>query len=151
MKPVYYVSNEHPKSHNNKGSSSEYKAKHSNRFKTKYMHLYSNLPTSEPQLKSKIIYIHHNLPYSSIPDVDNISKPIIDAFTGVIYEDDKQIISREANRIELKELAFITVDMSEMPIEIAKDLDEYITNEEKDIVLLSINKIQLSDIKIGEI
>ena len=151
MKTVYYVSNEHPRSHNKGGSSSKYKEMHSKRFKTRYMHLYPDLPTSESQLKSKIVYIHHNLSYYNIPDVDNISKPIIDAFTGVIYIDDKQIISREANRIELDEFSFVTVDMSDMPIEIATDLNDFITNKENDIILLSVNKIQLSDIKIGEI
>lgn len=151
MKPVYYVTNTKPKSHNRGGATQDYKDLHSERFKNKYLHLYSGLPTNESQLQSKLIYIHHNLLPGNIPDVDNLSKPIIDAFTGVIYVDDKQIIKREVNRIELDELQFVTVDMSNMPAEVATDLDEFIDNQENHILLLAIDKLSLKDIKIGEI
>lgn len=151
LQPVFYVSNVHPRSHNRGGSNAAYKSIHSTRFNTKYLHLYSNLPTSETNLESKIVYIHHNIRYNDLLDVDNISKPIIDAFTGVIYDDDKQIISRVARRIDLNDLVFVTIDMTEMPTEIATDLNDFIQNQEKDIILLSVNKINLSDIKIGEI
>ena len=151
MKPIYYVTNEKPKSHNKGGSKQNYKELHSERFMNKYINLYSGLPTNEPRLQSKLIYIHHNLRKDNIPDVDNLSKPIIDAFTGVIYVDDKQIVRREVNRIELDELQFVTVDMSNMPLEIANDLDEFIVNQENHILLLAIDKISLKDIRIGEI
>lgn len=44
-----------------------------------------------------MVYIHQQR-QGCIPDVDNLSKPIVDAFSGVIYEDDSQVIRRSASR-----------------------------------------------------
>lgn len=151
MNPVYYVSNEKPKSHNKNGSNQSYKDKHTNRFTSRYSHLYSGLPTSEGNLQSNLIYIHHDVSKANLPDVDNLSKPIIDAFTGVIYSDDSQIVKRSVAAIELADFEFVTVDMSNLPEEIATDFDGFITAQENHIVFLEVNSIALKDIKIGEI
>lgn len=148
---VYYVTNEKPKSHNKGGADFQYKKKHSDRFQNKYAHLYTGLPTREIPLQSQLVYIYHNLNSHNIPDVDNLSKPIIDAFTNVIYYDDSQVARREADIIELKELQFITIDYTNMPTEIATDILDFIDNQETHIVLLTIGNLKWSNIKIGEI
>lgn len=148
---VYYVTNTKPLSHNKGGARQEYKELHANRFNQRYAHLYTGLPIEEGKLHSSIFYIHHNLQKGTVPDIDNLSKPIVDAFSGVIYNDDEQVIQREANRLELNDLQFITIDYSGMPYEVAKDLNDFILGQEKHIVLFSINNMELKDIKIGEI
>lgn len=148
---VYYVSNTKPLSHNKGGTKEEYKEIHSARFQQRYAHLYTGLPLEEEKLHSSVVYIHHNLQKGTTPDIDNLSKPIVDAFSGVIYVDDEQITQREANRFELDDLQFITIDYSMMPHEVATDLNEFISNQEQHIILFSVNSIELKDIKIGEI
>ena len=150
MKPVYYVDNKKPQSYNDR-SKSLYKKHHSERFYNSYSSLYSGLPTKESNLQSQLTYIYHRKVKMSIPDVDNLSKPIIDAFSGVIYEDDRQIIKRVAQSIELSDLQFVTIDLTQMPTKVAEDLDVFIEGEEEHILLLSINKIELDNITIGGI
>jgi len=151
--PVFFVSNIKPISYNvaHGKTKQDYKSKLSKRFKKHYAHLYSGLPTIDSNLRSRIVYLHHNLPGNESPDVDNLSKPIVDAFNGVIYSDDKQIKSRSADEYELDELKFITVDYSSMPYNIAFDLHTFITNKEQHIILFSVSNNQYKDIKIGEI
>ena len=151
MNSVYYVTNEKPKSHNVRSGTQAYKEFHAQRFREKYLQLYSGLPTKEKPLQSQIVYIYHNLKKGCIPDVDNLCKPIIDAFTGIIYEDDEQIGKREAIRIPLEDLEVVTIDMSKMPEAIATDLDSFIVNQENHILLLTVDKFDLRNIKIGEI
>jgi Holliday junction resolvase RusA-like endonuclease len=71
----------------------EYKQAFRDEFNAKYANLYSGLPYEKDRLQSCIVYIHQLKP-GCIPDVDNLSKPIVDSFTGVMYKDDSQIIKR---------------------------------------------------------
>lgn len=151
MIPVYYVSNKRPLSHNRSGELDNYKRTHREKFNRSYSCLYSALPTAENQLQTKIAYIYHRRVKDTIPDVDNMSKPIIDAFKRVIYLDDKQVMRREAIEIELSDYKCIRVDMTNMPLKIASDLDEFIRKEEDHIVLLTVSNVVFSEIKIGDI
>lgn len=112
---IYYVTNKKPLSHNQKGKNEKYKEAFKNEFLSVYAHLYTWLPIKDRTLQSNIVYIHQ-LRQGCIPDVDNLSKPIVDAFTGIIYEDDKQIIRRSANIIELKDFDFMAVDATNIPV-----------------------------------
>ena len=149
MNPVYYLSNKRPLSHNRSGELEKYKKIHKEKYYRSYAHLYSNLPTSERKLHTKLAYIYHHRVKATIPDVDNLSKPIIDAFSGVIYCDDKQVMRREAIEIELNDLQFITFEMTDMPEKIANKLERYISNKEDHIVLLAVSNAVLNDIVIG--
>ena len=148
--PVFYVTNKKPLSHNKGGSCQEYKQAFRDEFNSKYAKLYSGLPYEKEKLQSSIVYIHQLKP-GCIPDVDNLSKPIVDTFTGVIYKDDSQIIKRTASIIELKDLDFVTVDATDMPSEIYEDLNTYLEENEENIVLFEVDQVILSKIKIGEI
>lgn len=147
MNPVFYVDNNKLQSHNDSGKN-QYKRHHSERFKNRYKKLYSGIPTKENNLQTQLVYISNR--YKS-PDVDNLSKPIIDAFSGVIYEDDKQVIKREATLLELKDLEVVTIDFTNMPPKIVEDLDDYITEKEEYILLLTVNNVDYKNITIGGI
>lgn len=149
---IYYVTNKKPLSHNKRGSNDRYKIEFQNEFNEKYAHLYTeySLPLSEGTLKSCIVYIHQCRP-GTIPDVDNLSKPIVDAFTGIIYEDDGLIVKRSAVILKLADFDFSTVDATDMPLEILEAFDEYYTNKEENIILFGVDTIELNTIKVGEI
>lgn len=147
--PIFYVTNKKPLSHNKKGSNQKYKQEFRDEFNNKYSKLYKNLPIEKEKLQSCIVYIHQLKP-GNIPDVDNLSKPIVDTFTGVMYKDDSQIIKRTATILELKDFDFVTVDATNMPHEIYEDFNTYHENKEENIILFEVDKVVLSTIKIGE-
>ena len=147
---VYYVTNKKPLSHNKSASREKYKQSFRDEFNSKYAKLYNGLPIKNDRLQSIIVYIHQLKP-GHIPDVDNLSKPIVDAFSGVIYIDDRQIIKRSAIILELKDFDFITVDATNMPSEIFDDFITYREKNEENIVLFEVDEISLDTIKIGDL
>ena len=148
--PIFYVTNKKPLSHNKKGSNERYKQEFRDEFSRKYSMLYKGLPIEKDKLQSCIVYIHQ-LRQGHIPDVDNLSKPIVDAFTGVIYKDDSQIIKRSAMILELRDFDFVTVDATDMPLKVYEDFNSYHENKEENIILFEVDKVDLNTIKIGEI
>lgn len=147
--PIYYVTNKKPLSHNKGGSKREYKQMLRDEFGTKYARLYNGLPIQKEILQSNIVYIHQ-VKDECMPDVDNLSKPIVDAFSGVMYRDDSQIIKRSALRLKRSEFQFVTIDATNMPAEIYDDLMEYYDNKETHIVLFEVDRVSLGTIKVGE-
>ena len=150
MNNIYYVTNKKPLSHNKSGSAEKYKCKFREEFNDKYAHLYEELPIVNKTLKSNIVYIHQ-LRNGCIPDVDNLSKPIVDTFTGVIYEDDKLIIKRSASIIALKDFDFVSVDATYMPVEIFEAFNNYYISKEENIIYFEVGEFDASQIKIGEL
>ena len=150
MNPVYYVDNKKPLSHNDSGKE-RYKQYHSERFRDRYASLYSGLPTTDNNLKTELVYIHNVIYKDQLPDVDNLSKPIIDAFSGVIYRDDCQVIERSAKRLKLEDLNVVSIEYSYMPPQVSEDLEDFLQKREKHIVLLTVSNIRLADITIGGI
>lgn len=147
---VYYVTNKQPISHNGSGSSSKRKQEFKDDFNITYSHLYEGLPIKGKTLQSNIVYIHQQRP-GNIPDVDNLSKPIVDAFSGVIYEDDRQIIHRSASIIELKDFDIVSVDATYMPLEIYEALESYYEKKETNIIYFEVGEFDVSQIRIGEL
>lgn len=147
--PIFYVTNKKPLSHNKGGSNREYKKTLRDEFIRKYASLYEGLPIQKDKLQSNIVYVHQ-VKDECTPDVDNLSKPIVDAFSGVMYRDDSQIIKRSALRLKRSEFQFVTIDATNIPAEIYNDLMEYYDNKETHIVLFEVDRVSLGTIKVGE-
>lgn len=147
---IYYVTNKKPLSHNKNGSKSKYKDEFRNEFMSKYAKLYDGLPLKDSKLQSNLVYIHRLKP-GTIPDVDNLSKPIVDTFSGIIYKDDSQIIKRSALILKFEEYDFVTVDATNIPSVIFDDFNTYLDSKAENILLFEVDKVVLDKIKIGEI
>ena len=147
---IFYVTNKKPLSHNMKKSINYYKEQFCKEFNNKYARLYNDLPFKNEKLQSCIVYIHQ-LRKGCIPDVDNLSKPIVDTFNGIMYLDDSQIIKRSAIILELKDFDFVTIDATHMPIEVYEDFMSYHNNKEQNIILFQVDKVSLENIRIGEL
>ena len=147
---IYYVTDKSPLSHNKGGKNAQYKETLKNEFTEKYSHLYTGLPIKGKTLQSNIVYIHQKRE-GCIPDVDNLSKPMVDAFSGVIYEDDRQIIRRSANIIALKDFDFVAVDATNMPADIFIAFENYYECKAENIVYFEVGEFDASQIKIGEL
>ena len=76
----------------------------------------------------------------------NKSKPTV----PIIYEDDKQVIRRTADILKLKDFDFMTVDATDMPIEIYDDFENFYLNNEKTILFFEVGEFSSSQIRIGE-
>ena len=147
---IYYVTNKRPLSHNRRGSDPNQKEEFKKEFLDTYGHLYTGLPIEEKTLQSNIVYIHQQR-QGCIPDVDNLSKPIVDAFSGVIYVDDSQIIRRSASIIALKDFDFVSVDATNMPTEILEAFGKYYEEKESNIIYFEVGEFDASQIRIGEL
>ena len=145
---IFFVTNKKPKSHNSSGSSYHYKESLKTEFEQKYEHLYSGLPIKDRTLQAHVVFIHQ-LNSGNIPDVDNISKPLVDAFSGKIYFDDNLIIRRTADIMKLQDFDFVSVDATNMPIEVLNDFQNYLDNNEKTILFFEVGEFSSAQIKIG--
>lgn len=149
---IFFVSNEKPRSYNDNGKKKKiYKDTLKREFQRKYQSLYSGLPISDETLQAHITYIHQIGAQGQQPDADNLSKPLIDAFCGVIYCDDRQVIRRTADILALKDFDFVTVDASSMPYEVYSDFQTFFNRKEKNIIFFAVSSFLPSQIKVGVI
>ena len=146
---VFYVTNAEPCSYNNVKKRAVFKNTVQSEFNTKYARLYTGLPINNKTLKAHVVCIHQLDPFHT-PDADNLSKPFIDAFCGIIYNDDRQVIRRTADILRLNDFDFMTVDATDMPIEIYDDFETFYSNRERSILFFEVGEFLSSQIKIGE-
>lgn len=131
-------------------SNNKYKADIQDEFIQKYAHLYQDLPITQNTLQAHLVYIHQLRP-GNIPDIDNLSKPIVDSFIGIIYQDDSLILRRTADILTLKDFDFVTVDATDMPIEIYNDFNDFYLKNEPHILFFEVANFSSQQIKIGEL
>jgi len=134
LKPLSIQSHNHEK----------YKKKLLEEF-NEYKYLYKNLPLDE-SLYSKIIYIHSE---RADIDVDNMSKPFVDAFRGAIYPDDGIINHRICSKISLDELEIFELNIGLLPDVIADKYIEYSENNSKHIVYYEVGAFTPKMVFIG--
>lgn len=146
---VFYVTNTKPCSYNNHRMRARFKSQVQSEFTSKYAKLYSGLPISGTTLKAHVVLIHQLYPEET-PDADNLSKPFIDAFCGIIYNDDRQLIRRTADILKLSDFDFMTVDATDMPIEVYNDFETFYLNKEKTILFYEVGSFLSTEIRIGE-
>ena len=63
-------------------------------------------------------------------DADNLSKPIVDALTGVLYDDDRIVEFRQSAVINLQRNDISEFDVSSLPDNILIDLLGYLDSED---------------------
>lgn len=93
------------------------------------------------------LYIHKD--DRGILDVDNLSKPFIDAFSDVIYKDDFLIKYRQCASISSKDCRNIEINYSHMEPKVAEELDRLIRTDARDILYLEIEDFSLRQVRIG--
>lgn len=143
---VCFISDVKPISYNNSDKKKKYQAKLQKRFDG-YKKLYPYLPL-EGELASRIVYIHKSK--RGILDVDNLSKPFVDAFSGIIYKDDEQIRYRECSRISLEEMDCIEVNYAGMEKKAQQELHALISKEADDITYFEIDTFDYEMVKVGK-
>ncbi|OEF98275.1 RusA family crossover junction endodeoxyribonuclease [Desulfuribacillus alkaliarsenatis] len=141
---VCFVSALKPFSIQSKGYQ-KYKQRLIEEFKP-YKSMYAELPLRE-NIYSKIIYIHSK---KTDIDVDNMSKPFVDAFRGIIYPDDNTINHRICSKIMLEDFQTYEISIDDIPSEIAEKFNELLENGSEHIVYYEVNKFCKNMVCIGE-
>lgn len=155
MEKVYYTTDKKLRSYNNRSNKTVFETELKNDFNSNFAHLYSEIPFHTNNLKTVICYLirERKLPAGeSLPDIDNISKPIIDAFRGIIYDDDDLVVQRLASKINLDTFDVTTIDATDMPLEVFSKLHGFCSDHSKlYVTLLGVSEIDVNSIKVGEI
>ena len=99
-----------------------------------HKNIFINLPITG-NIYSKIIYIHSK---SSDIDVDNMSKPFVDAFKGIIYPDDNIINHRICSKIKFDEFETYRFQLNLLPVEISEKFDKLISDKSPHIIYFEI-------------
>lgn len=124
----------------------KYKERLAKEFNDNFKSIYPQIPLNE-SIYSKIIYIHSK---KTDIDVDNMSKPFVDAFRGIIYIDDNIINHRVCTKIMLEDFETYEISIESLPDEIAEKLNELIENGSEHIVYYEIGKFSKNMIYIGD-
>ena len=103
---------------------------------SEYEDIFPGLPLST-SLYSKIIYIHLQ---PTNADIDNISKPFVDTFKGIIYPDDNIINHRICSKIKFDDFNSYELQIDLLPDKIAKKLDFLLMEKRPHIVYYEIDK-----------
>ena len=82
-------------------------------------------------------------------DVDNLSKPIIDAFSGIIYVDDNSINHRICTKIKLEALDISELDLTCLPDEVMEKIIELFDNGCDDILYFEVGLFDSNMVKFG--
>lgn len=146
MPEVYFAFSDRPQSYNNRASKASYKAKLSNLFTRNFSKLYTNLglPLSSNELQSEIIYVDGTRFLSQVIDVDNISKPLIDAMQGIIYYNDNQVVRRVATRLNTNSYNIAQINISDLPFEAFDVAYNAIIKGKDQLVILKVKTISLN-------
>ena len=144
MVDIFYAFDEKPLSHNKRGVAA-YKNKLVSDFNSKFAHHYSCLPFPIGlDLQTDILYIDGVKSDANRMDIDNLSKPLIDCFTGVIYSDDKQIVRRTATRYKNSSYDLTELDFTDIPQDIYLVVANAFFSNKEHIVVLKVSEIDLS-------
>ena len=145
MGDIYYAFADRPLSHNQAGKTSEYKDKIARDFMKNFASSYGPLPFSiGVDLETDILYIDGTKYKTQVTDIDNISKPLIDAFSGVIYNDDSQVVRRVATRLSTLSYSITALDFKGLPYSAFKVVDKAIKHKEDQIVIMRVKEIDLN-------
>ena len=83
-------------------------------------------------------------------DCDNISKPIWDAVSGLVYVDDRKIVMRTASVIDVNLHPLSIIDTSSIESGVAADLVQGLASTDVKCLYIECGQFKESMIKIGE-
>lgn len=105
----------------------------------------SGVPFAEI-LYSKVIYIHVG---KTNLDVDNLSKPLVDAFSGLIYDDDSTINHRVCSKISFNEIESYELNLAALPSKIAERFEELLDEKSNHIIYYEVGRFSEDMVFVG--
>ncbi len=145
-KTVYFVSDQEPRSIQ---ADSRHRQAYMARLQREFSEissLYPFLPL-EQELYSKLIYIHFS---KTNIDVDNMSKPFVDAFKEIIYSDDALINHRVCSKIKFMDFFPREIRLDSFPGIVAAKLNDMIIKRSQHILYFEVGLFSSDMIVIGD-
>lgn len=143
MGDVYYAFDRKPLSHN-KGGVAAYKTALTRDFNANFAHLYTGIPFPiDHTLQTDILYIDGVIRDCNRMDIDNLSKPLVDSFSGTIYIDDKQVVRRVATRYRNLSYDITELDFSDLPFEVFHVVSNAFDKGKEHITIFKVSEINL--------
>lgn len=153
---IYFTTSITPLSVNGKEKNKrqQYKNELAHDFGTKYMSLYKDM--SLPLTCDVITYLIYiqDAPSGNEKDIDNISKPFIDAFSSkfmshkcvtdnpyAIYKDDKSVVKRVAVKMNRSVYDQISINFRDVPYEVYRDFTDALNRGDREILLYKVQPI----------
>jgi Endodeoxyribonuclease RusA len=100
----------------------------------------------------RILWFHRVPLLQDDPDTDNISKPIVDALQGVVYPNDKMVVKRLAQRIDLTGgLGSITLKDKGAPTGAIDELLALLGGPDPHVVYVEVGLLGAEDVALGVI
>jgi hypothetical protein len=145
MNPIFFISHQKPQSIQSKKPILPFQQKLRDDFEANFE--YDDLPLSIP-LYTKILYIYKEKKGDKL-DVDNMSKPIVDAFKNIIYSDDNIINHRICSKIERSALDIVEIEETQLPRDITEKLIEFFRRDLDHILLFEVGVFTQDMIKFA--
>lgn len=77
-------------------------------------------------------------------DIDNISKPLVDAFKSVLYKDDSQVVRRIATKVNGYEYTGQSLDITDFPPTVVNLYNKWIKEGKEHITIMKVSDIDLN-------
>ena len=100
-------------------------------------------------LYARILWFHREKPNGTDGDADNISKPILDALTDIVYVDDLQVIKRLVHKVYISE-DFDLQGGKARPNDLLK-LVRLLDGDEPHIIYMEIGPVRSQHVAFGPI
>ena len=98
-------------------------------------------------LYSRVVWIH-GVPVTG--DVDNISKPIIDALKGVVYRDDFAVVKRSVERFEKADPA-LAIQPGDTAGDLLGELIDFLAGDDPHLVYVEVGELRSRRLVFGPI
>lgn len=150
MEDIYYIFCERPLSHNRSHSGTkltDYKNGLALDFHTNFENLYRQpfCRGSDTSVMTEILYFE-GIRYQKT-DIDNLSKPIVDAFKGILYEDDGQVVRRTATKVNTFTYGIDFIDITDLPAKVVTLYNKWRRQGKEHITILKVSDINLADFR----
>jgi hypothetical protein len=98
----------------------------------------------------RVLWFHRVSLLQDDPDTDNISKPIVDALQGIVYANDKMVVKRLAQRVDMTGgLGSITLKDKGAPPGALDDLLDLLGGSDPHIVYVEVGLMGAEEVSLG--
>jgi hypothetical protein len=104
----------------------------------------SSVPLAGGRLYSKVYYFHRG---KRGIDADNLSKPVLDALSGIVYQDDSQVMLRIVAKIALDVDAYELIQSGIAPARYRRLIE--LIAEEPDILYVEVGELTMFRLSLG--
>ena len=147
MEDIYYIFWQRPRSYNGRSkrkSAADYRNERLQDFQRNFEGLYTGPIYRDEGVNVMVEILYFERIKFQKTDIDNISKPLIDAFRSVLYKDDEQVVRRIATKVNAYEYTGQSLDVTDFPPEIVALYNKWKKDGKEHITIMKVSDIDLN-------